>query len=159
MTFYILYWIPMPIQFASFALLPLFYLQLLWKRLVLLLKLCWKYFWEPNQAQISFNCRKWNDIWPWLRFFYSLITVGITLFFLIWAVLAAEEEKFKSNDCPKSANNNKTLDSKCLQTEFTSIYIRIIISALFFILAAALSVQAYYVSVFLLIYSYNFSFC
>jgi hypothetical protein len=66
-AFYILYWIPNPIEFGSFMLLPLFFAQIVY----------------PSD---------WHRHWVYVRPAYSSLIFGLILFQTVWALLAAYEE-------------------------------------------------------------------
>ena len=66
--FYILYWMPNPIQFAAFLLLPLFF------------------------AQISHR-KQWRSGWKYIRPLYIAFTVGASIFIITWSVLAAVQDR------------------------------------------------------------------
>ena len=66
-TFYILYWIPNPLEFGSFMLLPLFF------------------------AQVIFPL-KWRENWAYICPVYSSLILALIVFQAIWALLAAYDE-------------------------------------------------------------------
>jgi hypothetical protein len=63
-SFYSLYWLPNPLQFGSFMLLPLFFAQILY----------------PDE---------WKRHWIFVRPLYYLFLIFLVLFQIIWALLAA----------------------------------------------------------------------
>ena len=67
--FYILYWLPAPLEFGSFMLVPLFFGQVLYP-----------------------------DIWkvhsPWILPVYGVVTFGLISFMVMWALLAAMEQSY-----------------------------------------------------------------
>mmetsp|Transcript_19309 Transcript_19309/g.72963 ORF Transcript_19309/g.72963 Transcript_19309/m.72963 type:complete len:639 (-) Transcript_19309:228-2144(-) len=73
-TFYILYWTPNPIQFGAFLLLPLFF------------------------AQITHR-KTWRDGWKYIKPLYVMFTVGASIFFVFWSVLAATRDRRVSLLC------------------------------------------------------------
>lgn len=66
-TFYMLYWMPNPIEFGSFMLLPLFYAQILYPK-------------------------DWQVYWSLFRPVYFILIFGLIIFQAIWSLLAAYEE-------------------------------------------------------------------
>ena len=63
-SFYSLYWLPNPIQFGSFMLLPLFFTQILY----------------PDE---------WKRYWVYVRPLYYLILLCLVIFQIVWAMFAA----------------------------------------------------------------------
>lgn len=75
-SFYCLYWLPNPIQFASFLLIPLFFTQILY----------------PEE---------WKKYWVYVRPVYYFILISLVVFQVLWALLAAlaknqESENFRT---------------------------------------------------------------
>jgi hypothetical protein len=64
LSFYLLYWMPAPFEFAGYMILPLFFAQVLY----------------PTQ---------WKKYWSTIRPFYFVIIIGIIVFQALWAWLAA----------------------------------------------------------------------
>lgn len=67
LSFYLLYWMPAPLEFAAFMLLPLYFTQILY----------------PDEWK-----KHWNNVRP---FYFSFI-VGIILFQVLWTWLADSPE-------------------------------------------------------------------
>lgn len=65
-SFYILYWVPCPLEFGSFLLLPIFFAQILYPK-------------------------EWKVYWKIVCSLYGVVIVGLTCFMISWAVL---REKF-----------------------------------------------------------------
>eukprot|EP01041_Mallomonas_annulata_P005440 gene5440-10912_t len=65
-TFYILYWVPCPLEFGSFLLLPLFFAQILYPK-------------------------EWKTYWSYVCSIYMAVVFGLTGFMVCWAIL---REKF-----------------------------------------------------------------
>ena len=94
-AFYFLYWLPNPIQFGSFMLLPLFFTQVLYPDL-------WK--------------RYWNSVRP----LYYFLIVSMVAFQLLWALLAAIEEDNLSNCVENNINASPEAYEQCFHTEYSS---------------------------------------
>lgn len=67
--FYLLYWVPCPLQFGSFLLLPLFFAQILYPK-------------------------EWRTYWAYVCSIYITVVIGLTLFMVYWAIL---RERFDIN--------------------------------------------------------------
>ena len=99
--------------------------------------------------------RTFTKAWPWMRFGYSFVTVGVTFFFFVWALLAAQEEAVKNEHCnfnddksesgSKSSKVDPELLHACLDVQFSSVSVRLVIALIFLALALFLSVEAFYV--------------
>ena len=76
--FYILYWMPSPIQFASFMLLPLFCAQIVYPQ-------------------------EWKKYWTHVRMMYVCVTVGMVAFQIVWTILISLQ-KARISQC---TSNNK----------------------------------------------------
>lgn len=73
-TFYVVYWVPNPLQFANFLLLPMFY------------------------AQVLSGSRDWDRRWRIMFPIYAVLTVGMVTFMLVTAAIAAisdEQQRLK----------------------------------------------------------------
>jgi len=109
-TFYSLYWIPHPLQFAAFALLPLFFAQVVYPEL-------------------------WHNYWVGPVYFFGLCS--IVAFQISWAILASFEEQHISDTCDDSppVMSNSTLsfvpDENCFTTNYSSNAFRLIAAFLF----------------------------
>ena len=101
MLFYILYWCPSPIQFASFMLLPLFCAQILYPQ-------------------------EWKKYWTHVRLMYVCVTVGMVAFQIVWTVLISLQ-KDRISQC----NSSDREISTCIETEYSSDAFRIITSLSF----------------------------
>lgn len=112
-SFYILYWIPNPIEFGSFMLLPLFFAQIIY----------------PNEWQ-----RYWACICP----VYTTLIVSFVSFQALWALLAAYEETMKES-CYKK-HHNPNID--CFHTEYSSNIFRFSTAFSFLLLAILQSLYA-----------------
>lgn len=66
-SFYMLYWMPTPLHFAAFMILPLYFAQVIYP-------LEWKFYWKT------------------LRPLYVVIIVSLTVFQIVWALLSALEK-------------------------------------------------------------------
>jgi hypothetical protein len=59
-TFFVLYWVPTPLEFGAYMLLPLYFAQILY----------------PEE---------WKDYWPYVRPVYFVFTIGVFLIQSIWS--------------------------------------------------------------------------
>jgi hypothetical protein len=81
-TLYLLYWVPSPIEFGSFMLLPLFFSQVLYPRYVYR----WLCVQLTSQSLFPF-IREWKIYWGFICLVYFCVILGLTVFMLIWAIL------------------------------------------------------------------------
>ena len=80
-TFYFLYWIPNPIEFGSFLILPLFLLQILYPA-------------------------DWKKHWPFWRPVYVGCMVSLVVFQVIWSLLSVWDERSEDNSGGDSNNSS-----------------------------------------------------
>jgi hypothetical protein len=73
-TFYTLYWMPHPLQFGAFMLLPLFYAQVVYPAV-------------------------WRAYWAYIRPWFVLALFAIVAFQTVWAILATIEDKRQADTC------------------------------------------------------------
>jgi hypothetical protein len=64
--FFLLYWMPTPLEFGAFMCLPLYFAQVLHRE-------------------------EWKTYWGLINFFYIMIVFGLFLFQTIWIAIAALE--------------------------------------------------------------------
>lgn len=64
LNFYLLYWMPTPLEFASFMVLPLYFTQILYTE-------------------------EWKKYWKFVRPIYFSIIIAIIVFQMLWSWLAA----------------------------------------------------------------------
>ena len=105
--FYALYWMPVPIEFGSFMLLPLFFSQVLYP--------------------------EWKKHWGCIRFVYISSICALILFQALWIVLTALEMQ-RETICGKTEEGKS---EHCFHTEFSSDAFRVISACCFLFLAAA----------------------
>lgn len=117
--FYILYWMPNPIEFCTFMLVPLYYTQVVF----------------PNE---------WHKYWIKYRVIYVMSMGMLILLPTCWAFISAYEES-THDECIKSYNGFKETSSNqnCYQTEFSNDIFRVITALSFFILAAIQTLYAF----------------
>jgi hypothetical protein len=112
--FYILYWLPAPLEFASYMLVPLFFGQVLYPE-----------FWKDNSR--------------WVLPVYGVGTLSLVLFMVTWAVLAATEQEQKPCDPLQALQQKIELDDvmrhHCFQMVFSSDVFRIVSAMCFVVLA------------------------
>lgn len=65
-TFFMLYWLPNPLQFGAFFLLPLFFGQILY----------------PNN---------WKENWSFWRIIYVGVILSLTVFQIMWSIMSSYE--------------------------------------------------------------------
>ncbi|CAM9500505.1 unnamed protein product, partial [Discosporangium mesarthrocarpum] len=125
-TFYILYWLPNPLQFGCFLLLPLFYSQVLSSR------------------------RGWRRLWAFIRPSYISLISGMTTFMIASSILMATEgqrgqQQYKCVSArPTSHGHGKAHHHHCYRMDFSSDAFRLLSALCFFALSifvAAFGVQ------------------
>jgi hypothetical protein len=112
--FYLLYWLPSPVEFGSYMLVPLFFGQVLYP-----------------------------DVWAahnkWILPLYGLLVLSLVMFMVVWAVLAATEQGQKPCDITTALHQNIELDDYDLQHCFKMVYssdaFRIVSACCFVLLA------------------------
>lgn len=108
-TFYILFWVPMPISFGAFMLIPLFFAHLLYR-------VEWEYY--------------WNKIW-WI---YTFTTIGLAIFMISWSILAAMNLQ-RDLQCINTAMVTNQSTAECYDTTYSSNAFRAVTAACFLFLA------------------------
>ena len=111
-SFYALYWMPVPIEFGSFMLLPLFFSQVLYP--------------------------EWKKHWGCIRFVYISSICALILFQAVWIGLTALEMQRETMCVPETKKpEDGTSEQHCFHTEFSSDAFRVISACCFLFLAAA----------------------
>lgn len=113
-TFYFLYWMPNPLEFGSFMLLPLFFAQIIY----------------PSE---------WQHYWIYIRPVYISAILGLIVFQSMWAVITAY---LINSSCKENYKDEKTL-SMCYHTSDTSNLFRLVSSTSFILLAIVQTLYAY----------------
>ena len=112
--FYLLYWSPAPLEFASYMIMPLFFGQVLYPEF-------------------------WNQHSRWILPVYGVSTLVLIFFMVTWAVLAAMEQDQKPCDPITAMHQSVDLDDvalrHCFQMVFSSDAFRIVSSCCFIVLA------------------------
>jgi len=130
-VFYLLYYLPNPLQFASFVLLPLFYAQVLHRR-------------------------KWRVAWGWIRGIYLIWFGGTVSFMIVFSVLAALQSSSPSDGDGEDPYGSRYIDSGFVDVldrggdkksddemdENPTYLFRIIISFSFFVLSVTIAYYA-----------------
>jgi hypothetical protein len=109
-TFYILYWVPTPISFGAFMLIPLFFAHLLYRHE-------WDYY--------------WGKIW-WM---YIATTVSLAVFMISWSVISAIRLRHDLDCINSTASGPIGPSIECYNTEFSSTAFRFVTSVCFLFLA------------------------
>lgn len=111
-TFYILFWVPMPISFGAFMLIPLFFAHLLYRTE-------WKYYWDK--------------IW-WI---YTATTIGLAIFMISWSILSAMSIQ-RDLECINgtAAGQPARPPTACYDTAYSTIAFRGVTAVCFLFLAA-----------------------
>ena len=110
---YALYWMPVPIEFGSFMLLPLFFSQVLYPE--------WKKYW---------NC---------IRFGYISILFGLIVFQALWISFTALQMQREKASCDTTVDSGE----HCFHTECSSDTFHIITACCFLFLAGAQGAYGY----------------
>lgn len=117
-SFYTLYWLPNPIQFGSFMLLPLFFTQILY----------------PED---------WKKYWVIVRPVYYIFLILLVLFQIVWALLAALDKDAQSEDNCLDENG---VSKGCFHTEYSSDVFRFVTAVCFTLLALCQGMYALKIS-------------
>lgn len=113
--FYILYWVPVPMEICSFMLVPLFFVNILYPR-------------------------QWSSYKIYIRPVYVVITCGLTTLSIIWSLLAAVSIE-NQHACIHSFQRKEVEDAdddvlkKCFRTEYTGYLFRSITAVCFLFLS------------------------
>lgn len=126
-VYYVLYWLPHPIQFGSFLLLPLFYMQVLSKL--------------PSWQCVGLSV--WTNRWQCIRNFYILGMASFLGFIVSGGFVVAIQNQ-KGMDCIYRDMNDDdfpvTDGESCFKNEVTSRPVRIVTAGCFFLLSFVLAV-------------------
>eukprot|EP00904_Undaria_pinnatifida_P005066 jgi/Undpi1/168/HiC_scaffold_1.g00165.m1 len=118
-TFYLLYWLPNPLQFGSFSLLPLFY------------------------SQVLSSKREWRARSRIIAPVYITLVSGMLLYMVGWTILTAlrERKEFQAShrQCPAADPNARKPTRGCYEMEFASEAFRVLTATCFFALAAVVA--------------------
>jgi len=119
-SFYTLYWLPNPIQFGSFMLLPLFFTQILY----------------PEE---------WKKYWVMVRPVYYIFLLLLVLFQIVWALLAALDKDTQAED-GNCLDENGLISKGCFHTEYSSDVFRFVTAVCFTLLALCQGMYALKIS-------------
>lgn len=116
-TLYTLYWMPHPIQFGSYLILPLFYMQIISK--------------NPSGSSL------WDSRWQCMRIVY-IIAVTLMLLFIMGGGIVVELRSKEEHDCLYHYNGY-TNYNKCYHNEMTLTPVRYVVAGCFIFLSLVLA--------------------
>ena len=143
LTFHLLYWLPNSFEFATFACLPIFYMQL------------------SGTANVNISISQRNADNLWLKNVYIIVTSVVCLSQIVWAIQVQGQGQHgcvglkdgvdavaNNNNINTDTNANTNTDDnnqKCFGTEYTGIAPRVLTGLLFLLLAIIQGMYSYYV--------------